>query len=268
VGELSKVENVHSQNFYDTPENIKRVLIDKLFLGTNLYFVMGYVNVILKASGQFKKGNYGRKGWEQSSLDIMKHIEKCGGKFHVSGIENLKKCEGPLVVVGNHMSVLETFALPYFVSPIHKATYIIKDTLTTRPVFGNVMKSIDPIEVGRKNPREDLKKVMEEGKEKLKNGISIMVFPQNTRKEEFIPEDFNTIGIKLAKAAGVKILPVALKTDFWANGKVIKDYGKISREKPIYFKFGEALDITGNGKAEHKKIVNFIKENLDKWNNE
>ncbi|MEN8905788.1 MAG: lysophospholipid acyltransferase family protein [Clostridiales bacterium] len=260
------MENLHNYNSYDTSDKIKRVLMDKLFLGTNIYFVIGYVKQILKAAYLVKKGQYTKKEWENSSLRITQHVERCGGKIHIRNIENLSKCDGPIVFVGNHMSVLETFALPFLISKIHKTTFVVKESLVTHPIFGTVMKSRDPIVVGRKNPREDFKAVMEQGKEKLKNGISIIVFPQSSRTVEFIPENFNTIGIKLAKAAGVKVIPIALKTDFWSNGRIIKDFGKIYRDLPIYIKFGEPMDIKGNGKAEHNQIIEFIKENLNEWN--
>jgi 1-acyl-sn-glycerol-3-phosphate acyltransferase len=127
------------------------------------------------------------------------------------------------------------------------------------------MKAINAIGVGRQNPREDFQIIMKEGKANLSEGTSIVIFPQSTRTIEFIPENFNSIGVKLAKPAGVKVLPIAVKTDFWGNGKILKDFGSIHREIPVYVNIGEAMEITGNGKAEHKEIVNFIQTNLNNW---
>ena len=85
------------------------------------------------------------------------------------------------------------------------------------------MRSRNPIVVGRTDPRKDLEAVMNGGVELLKNGISIVIFPQSTRSVEFKPEEFNSLGVKLAKKAGVDVVPIALKTDFWGNGKLIKE---------------------------------------------
>ena len=61
------------------------------------------------------------------------------------------------------------------------------------------------------------------------------------------------------------MVPVALKTDFWQNGKLIKELGPIDSKIPIYFKFGEPITVEGNGKETNHAIFNFIKENVDRW---
>jgi 1-acyl-sn-glycerol-3-phosphate acyltransferase len=106
---------------------------------------------------------------------------------------------------------------------------------------------------------------MNKGKEQLSKGISIIIFPQSTRSAVFNPNEFNSLGVKVAKAAGVKVLPVALKTDFWGNGRYLKDVGPVSRDKPIHMMFGTPMEIKGTGKNEHKEIVQFIIQNLQHW---
>jgi 1-acyl-sn-glycerol-3-phosphate acyltransferase len=130
------------------------------------------------------------------------------------------------------------------------------------------MRARNPIAVSRANSREDLLKVINEGVEKLKNGISVIIFPQSTRTMEFNPKKFNSLGVKLASKANVDVVPIAIKTDFWGNGKYVKDFGKIDRSKKIHIKFGEKITIEGNGKKEHNQIVEFISENLKKWSEE
>ena len=85
------------------------------------------------------------------------------------------------------------------------------------------------------------------------------------RSVEFKPEEFNTLGVKLAKKAGVAVVPVALKTDFWGNGKLIKEIGPLDHKKHIHIKFGEPMNITGNGKEENQRIIDFINASLQEW---
>jgi 1-acyl-sn-glycerol-3-phosphate acyltransferase len=127
------------------------------------------------------------------------------------------------------------------------------------------MRARDPIVVKRENPREDFRTVMARGKELLAGGTSIIIFPQSTRSAEFIPEEFNSLGIKLAKAAGVQVMPVAVKTDFWGNGKYLKDLGAINRSKPIHVVFGQPFSIQRTGKDEHKQVIDFIISHLREW---
>lgn len=252
-------------NTYDTPQDKPRRFMDKLFLNTRGYFVLGYVNEIIKARPIALKGKYDTKAWAESSYNTFELIEGCGGRFHISGLDNIRKLDGPVVFISNHMSTLETFVFPCIIAPIREVTFAVKKSLTTHPLFGPVMRARDPIVVNRKNPKEDLQTVMTKGKELLENGTSVIIFPQSTRTNEFILHDFNTLGVKLAKSAGVKVVPVAIKTDFWGNGKYLKDLGVVNRNKPIYMEFGEPMTITGTGKEEHAKIVEFISSRVKAW---
>jgi 1-acyl-sn-glycerol-3-phosphate acyltransferase len=127
------------------------------------------------------------------------------------------------------------------------------------------MRSRDPIVVGRTDPRKDFEEVMTKGMELLSKGISIVIFPQSTRSVEFKPGEFNSLGVKLAKKAGVNVVPFALKTDFWGQGKIIKELGPLDSKKIIHFKFGESFPITGPGKAENQRIIDFIQKALKEW---
>jgi 1-acyl-sn-glycerol-3-phosphate acyltransferase len=128
------------------------------------------------------------------------------------------------------------------------------------------MRALKAVAVGRENPKDDFKTVMTEGKKLLDEGKSIILFPQSTRSENFEPGNFNTMGIKLAKAAGVPVIPFALKTDFLANGRYLRDLGPVRREREIYFEFAEpVMEIAGNGKEEHNRIAAFIQSRLAEW---
>lgn len=166
------------------------------------------------------------------------------------------------------MSTLETMIFPGIIAPLRDVTFVVKESLVTHPLFGDVMKSRDPIIVRRTDPRKDFEAVMNGGVDLLSKGVSIIIFPQSTRSIEFNPEEFNSLGVKLAKKAGVEVVPVAIKTDFWGNGKWIKELGPIDSKKPIHIKFGEPFRVIGNGKEENQRIIRFIQSSLEEWNAE
>lgn len=201
--------------------------------------------------------------WAYSSAWCADILEKNGGDVRVDGLSFIR--EGPYVFIANHMSTLETFFLPGMIRPHTPVTFVVKKSLTTMPFFGRIMRSRQPVVVGRRSPREDLRTVMEGGIEKLRRGVSIIVFPQSTRSMNFQREHFNTIGVKLARKAGVPIIPVALKTDAWGQGSMIKDFGRIRVDLPARFRFGAPVSIVGNGKREHAQIAGFIEENITAW---
>ena len=252
-------------NEYHTPKDNPRFFMDKLLLSTRVLLMTKIVSELLNSRSLALKNKYGSEEWAQASFNILKSIEGCGGRFHITGFDNMRECKKPIVLVSNHMSTLETMVFPCLIAPFMEFNFVVKHSLANHPVFGPVMMSRSPITVMRTNPREDLQKVMQEGVKLLDSGSSIAIFPQSTRTVDFIPEEFNSLGVKLAKKAGVQVLPIAIKTDFWMTGKILKDLGPIDRNKEIFMSFGEPLDIEGTGKEEHKKIVEFIGNNISSW---
>ncbi len=251
---------------YDTPPDRRLSLGWHLSLHNRWYLFGRFIAIILKYRKSAQNGTYGDADWVRSSYQVLQAIEDCGGRFHVKGLDHLRKSpREPVVFIGNHMSTLETVILPLLIVPIRSLTFVVKDALVKNKLFGPVMRSRNPVVVGRSSPREDLQTVLKQGKEVLANKRSIVIFPQSTRQDGFDPEKFNSLGVKLASRAKVKVIPMALKTDYWGNGRFMKDAGPLSPEKGIYIEFGEPMPITGNGKQEHKKIVEFIQSRLAVW---
>lgn len=220
---------------------------------------------MFRASHRAKRSRYGDNDWIRSSLDTLRALEGTGVRFEITGIDDFKGVEGPCVFIANHMSTLETFVLPALIAPFKMATFVVKESLVEYPVFRHVMRSRNPITVSRTNPREDLKTVFDGGIERLRKGLSIIIFPQTTRSTLFDPAEFNTIGVKLAKKAGVPVVPVALKTDAWGNGRRLKDFGRIDPSIPVHIAFGKPLWIKDRGNEEHREIIGFITERLKEW---
>lgn len=231
----------------------------------SLNFYLHLFCIIYRASRFAKKGRYDGSDWMESSYEVMQQLEKIGIRIEISGIENLVAAEGPVVIIGNHMSMMETLLLPVMIQPIKPVTFVVKESLLAYPVFKYVMRSRNPITVTRTNPRQDLKTVLKEGLGKLQNGMSIIVFPQTTRSHAFDAKQMSSIGVKLAKNAGVPIVPLALKTDCWQNGKKFKDFGRLNPNKKAHYAFGPALKVADKGEAEHAAINAFITGKLQQW---
>ena len=127
------------------------------------------------------------------------------------------------------------------------------------------MCSVKHIAVGRHNPREDLKEVLSRGAELISQGVSVVIFPQATRAAEFDVDGFNTLGVKLAARSGVPVVPLALKTDFMANGTWIKDMGRIYPSRTIHVELGESLFSVGNGREAQVAVIRHIASCLKEW---
>jgi 1-acyl-sn-glycerol-3-phosphate acyltransferase len=231
----------------------------------SLCFYPRCVWITFRCASMAKRGLYDREAWRSSSADVMRALEKVGCRFAIEGADHLGETDGPCVIVGNHMSTLETMILPGLVVPYREVTFVVKQSLVEYPVFKHVMRSCNPITVARKSPRADLKAMLDGGSERLQAGISIVVFPQGERAPRFNPNQFNSAGVMLARRAGVPIVPVALKTDAWNNGKWIMDFGWIEPSRRVRFAFGKPLRVTGRGAEQQASIIEFIQSHLDRW---
>jgi 1-acyl-sn-glycerol-3-phosphate acyltransferase len=231
----------------------------------SLTFYLSAISTVVRASKKAKRSHYDTSDWSKSSLETLRALERVGVIVEITGMNSFKEFDGPCVFIGNHMSTLETFVLPTIIAPFKDTTFVVKQSLVEYPVFKYVMRSRDPVTVGRSNPRDDLRAVLEGGTERLRTGRSIVIFPQTTRTPVFDPEQFNTIGIKLAKKAGVPVVPIALKTDAWGNGTYLKDYGKIDPSKKVHFAFSRPMWIKDRGTEEHQEIIEFITKKLKEW---
>lgn len=223
------------------------------------------IAIVVKGGMKARRGKYENADWCWSSLGSLRALEHVGVTVSIEGTEHFTSLNEPCVFIANHMSTLETFVLPVLVSPYRNATFVVKESLMHYPFFGRLLGARNPITVGRDNPREDLKAVLEGGEERLKAGTSIIIFPQTTRTPALDPESFNSIGVKLAKKAGVPVIPIALKTDAWGNGKYLKDFGRIDPAKTVHFAFGRPLRVKDRGNEEHQAIIRFITEKLKEW---
>ena len=80
------------------------------------------------------------------------------------------------------MSAMESMIFPCIIAPFREVTFVVKESLTTYPFFGPVMRAREPIAVGRSNSREDFISVMKQGQEFIKEGTSVVIFPQGGRR--------------------------------------------------------------------------------------
>ena len=251
---------------YDTPADNKASWVYRMMFNSRWYFYFNNFRVFCNTGRIGKAGKLDQINQILYSNENLRLIEKCGGQIHLRGLDNLRALNGqPVVLIGNHMSLLETAVFHSVIRGVVDFTFVIKKQLLDSPYFKEIMFALDAIPVGRDNPREDLRAVLTDGKRLLESGRSIIIFPQSTRSEEFNPEKFNSIGIKLAKSAGVPVVPFALKTDFLGNGKLLRDMGPVRPERQVWFEFAPALQVEGNGQTTQQEIIDFIQSRLTEW---
>lgn len=250
---------------YRTPEPVPRPWRIRLLPGAGARFYVCMLYSVLWAARRARHGAMDRAAWAWISARCARYAEWAGARLAIDGLEHLHGTSGPVVVVGNHMSTLETFLLPAIIDPVKPLAFVVKQTLLDHPLFGKVMRSVPYIAVSRTNPRADLQAVLEQGAAMLAAGRSLCIFPQATRSATFDENHFNSLGVKLARRAGATIIPVAMRTDFWGNGRWLKDLGPIRPALPVHIAFGPPVPAGLSAAAAQAQVVTFVRTHLQAW---
>ncbi len=136
----------------------------------------------------------------------ISQIRYSGATFNIVGQENIPKDEAVLFV-SNHQS---NFDLALFLGYIDKYKgYISKTELLKIPILRTWMKEIGCVFMDRSDIRNAAKSVIE-GVNFLKNGHSLVIFPEGTRSKSSNIGDFKGGSFKFATKSKVPIIPVTI----------------------------------------------------------
>jgi len=158
----------------------------------------------------------------------------CGIKVEIIGKENLPT--EPCVIVSNHQGQWEAYSMQYL---FHPMCTLLKKELLYIPLWGWAMKMLNPIAINRSRPKEAVLQTLEEGSNRLQNGMYVLLFPEGTRVKAGRVGKYARSSFELAKRNGVMVLPLCHNSgDCWPAHKFIKKPGKIKLiiGKPFYVK--------------------------------
>ena len=91
------------------------------------------------------------------------------------------------------------------------------------------MKMLNPIAINRNKPKEAILQTLEEGSDRLKKGMYVLLFPEGTRVKAGRVGQYARSSFELAKRNGVMVLPLCHNSgDCWPAHKFIKKPGKLT----------------------------------------
>ena len=161
------------------------------------------------------------RAWGRSMLVAGKVL--CGLDYVIEGLENIPA--EPSVIMIKHTTVFETYAqLAIFPAQ----TWVLKRELLWIPFFGWGLAAMKPIAINRRAGHTAVSQVIGQGKERLRDGIWVTIFPEGTRMPLGQTRRYGVSGAALAQEAGVSIVPVAHNAgDFWPRRGLRKRAGLI-----------------------------------------
>ena len=208
--------------------------------------------------------------WAICCFKTVQKSEKFGIKVTADGWENRNGHKGPVVYLSNHMSTLETIMLPPVLLTYGPFNVFVKASLSRLPALKRAAAHMGLIPLGRRSPREDLMQVFNEGVARIKEGHSILIFPQGSRERVFSRKIYSSIGAKLAEKAGVPIVPLAVDSRCMPTrekgllSKVFKDFGTVDTSRDIRLAAGPVIPC-GKSRAMHEACFDWIAAKLEEW---
>lgn len=177
--------------------------------------------------------------WLQTTCKINYQIE---GQNNISGSNGIIFCK--------HQSTWETLALQRIFPP---QVWILKRELLWVPLFGWSLAMLKPIAIDRSSGRRAVKEIIEQGIQRLKQGLWVVVFPEGTRIAPGARRKFGVGGAILAENSRYPVIPVAHNAgEFWPRKGFLKHPGTIR------VRIGAPIDTSG-------KTAEEINQEAESW---
>jgi len=160
--------------------------------------------------------------WSRIVLWLLRVL--CGLRYEVRGREHIPAT--PSIVLCKHQSAWETLALQSVFPP---QVWVMKRSMLFVPFLGWGLAMLSPIAIDRNAGRAALKQVTDQGRDRLRKGLWIVIFPEGTR---VVPGKVGRYGIGgawLATHTGTPVVPVAHNAgEFWGRNSFLKYPGTIT----------------------------------------
>lgn len=148
----------------------------------------------------------------------------CGIRYEIRGAENLPN--HPVIVMAKHQSAWETIALPILLPP---QSIVLKKELLAIPFFGWGLGMISPIAINRKAGKEALRQIVAQGKDRIREGFWVLIFPEGTRVKPGEVGRYGIGGAWLATHTNTPVLPLAHNAgEVWPKHSFFKYPGTIT----------------------------------------
>lgn len=162
--------------------------------------------------------------------------------YQVEGKENIPT-KGPLIVVSNHVSNLDIFAVGYAFKPY--VTYPGKKEAFEDPKYGIYLRAMGGFPLDRDEVDTHAAKILFE---LMREGRIVGIMPEGTRSLDGKIHPFKPGFVKLAIKTGAPILPIAIV----GTDKVLPKWRWIPQRSRITLIIGKPIDLS---KYHSKKIT-------------
>jgi len=196
------------------------------------------------------------KWYAAGIFDVLRVI--CGLTYSVEGCENIPP--EPHIAYWKHSSAWETFG-QFLVGP--PKVIVLKRELMYIPFFGWSLQLLRSIAVKRGAGASAVNQVVQQGRDRLTEGLSILIFPEGTRVAPDETRRYGVSGALLASRVGCKVVPIAHDAGYyWPRRGLLKKQGQIRViiGPPIEAAGREPREINDEAQAWIENTIRLIRE--------
>lgn len=173
-------------------------------------------------------------------------IKRTKSTISITGTEHLPA--GPVLMISNHEG---NFDIPVLISSIPKPFgFISKVEVKKLPIINDWMDEMNCVFIDRSDRRSAMN-VLKDSAEKLREGHSIIIFPEGTRSKGAGVQEFKSGFAKIAQDAGATVIPIAL---YGTSAIMEKNNNKI-RPAHVQVKILPPIDVETVQSMTRKQLV-------------
>ncbi|MBR9982104.1 MAG: 1-acyl-sn-glycerol-3-phosphate acyltransferase, partial [Desulfatitalea sp.] len=161
------------------------------------------------------------------------------------------------IFMSNHQS---NFDIPVFYSGLPaQFRWLAKAELFKIPIFGRGMRGAGYISIDRSDRRSAMASLARAATA-IRNGASVLIFPEGTRTADGRLRDFKSGGFILAVDAGVPIVPMAVYGTF----DIMPRGSLLIRRRPVHIAFGPAIDAAAYTRATKNQLMDDVRDAIQR----
>ncbi|OON91832.1 MAG: hypothetical protein ATN34_04515 [Epulopiscium sp. Nele67-Bin002] len=198
-----------------------------------------------------------QKEYSEQIYRIMQSFSKgmvkySGSKLEVRGIENLPTTSG-ILYMANHKGMFDPMVVASIIDD--PCIFIGKEEIQKMPIIRDWFEAIGSIYLARDDARQSLE-VIKKGTQLLKDGQSVVIYPEGTRSKTGDVGEFKAGSFKLAFNSGATIVPMAIKN----TEKILESNGLKIKGQTVYVNIGKPIGVVGMSREQQKELPKKVEQ--------
>ena len=219
------------------------------------------ITSVLLLAGEWLIAKKNPRKMQEHSLRVVQAMFRLilrisGSKIEVRGRERIPS--GAVLYVGNHRSYFDI--LVGYTSVPDLTGFVAKKEMLKVPSLSHWMRNVNCLFLDRTDLKAGMKMILD-GIEKVKTGVSIWIFPEGTRNENEQLADlleFKEGSLKIAEKSGCPVVPVAIS----GTADIFEKHLPFIRPSQVIIEYGEPFYIKDLEPEKRKKAGAYTRDRI------